>query len=204
MHSTQDSHIPRSEDSGVRQRRTMAATRRAAQPPRRAAQVALRKSQMSFGSARLPRRAHPPPAAAANGAAVSSGSVVAKEGINRAWRDASAVAASGAAVAWCSADAASRSAPAKSDVVDVDRRLVVGAAECLCLGLQTRRARPKSFLRRPPREAGDARLSHSATAVYGAKCETTMCTRRRRLAPADRSAVLARPGNAVSSSCTIR
>ena len=42
-------------------------------------------------------------------------------------------------------DAASRS------VVDVDRRLVVGATECLSLGLQTRRARPKSFLRRPPR-----------------------------------------------------
>ena len=70
---------------------------------------------MSSGSARLPRRAHPPPAAAANGAAVSSGSVVAKEGTDRAWRDAPAVAASGAAVAWCSAAAASRSAPAKSD-----------------------------------------------------------------------------------------
>ena len=42
-------------------------------------------------------------------------------------------------------DAASRS------VVDVDRRLVVGATECLSLGLQRRRARPKSFLRRPPR-----------------------------------------------------
>ena len=40
---------------------------------------------------------------------------------------------------------------ASRSVVDVDRRLVVGATECLCLGLQTRRARPKSFLRRPPR-----------------------------------------------------
>ena len=42
-------------------------------------------------------------------------------------------------------DAASRS------VVDFDPRLVADAAECLRLGLQTRRARPKSFLRRPPR-----------------------------------------------------
>ena len=42
-------------------------------------------------------------------------------------------------------DAASRS------VVDFDPRLVADAAECLSLGLQTRRARPKSFLRRPPR-----------------------------------------------------
>ena len=64
MHSTQDSHIPRSEDSGVRRRRTVAAMRRAAQLPRRAAQVALRKSQMSSDSERLPRRAHPQPDAA--------------------------------------------------------------------------------------------------------------------------------------------
>ena len=42
-------------------------------------------------------------------------------------------------------DAASRS------VVDFDPRLVADAAECPSLGLQTRRARPKSFLRRPPR-----------------------------------------------------
>ena len=42
-------------------------------------------------------------------------------------------------------DTASRS------VVDVERQLVADAAECLSLGQQTRRARPKSFLRRPPR-----------------------------------------------------
>ena len=35
--------------------------------------------------------------------------------------------------------------------VDVDPQLVVDAAECLGLGVQTRRARPKSCLRRPPR-----------------------------------------------------
>ena len=75
------SYPTHSEDSGVRRRRTAAATRRAAQPPRRAAQVALRKSQMSSDSERLPRRAHPQPDAA--------------------------VATSGAAVAWSNAAAAS-------------------------------------------------------------------------------------------------
>ena len=60
---------------------------------------------------------------------------------------------------------------ASRSVVDVDRRLLVGAAECLSLGLQTRRARPKSFLRRPPRGRRRPRLSHSAGGIYGAKCD---------------------------------
>ena len=39
----------------------------------------------------------------------------------------------------------------KDRLIDFDPRLVADAAECLSLGQQTRRARPKSFLRRPPR-----------------------------------------------------
>ena len=54
-------------------------------------------------------------------------------------------------------DTASRS------VVDVERQLVADAAECLSLGQQTRRARPKSFLRRPPR----ARRRPSEPSCYG-------------------------------------
>eukprot|EP00964_Phaeocystis_antarctica_P118514 scaffold82314_cov36-Phaeocystis_antarctica.AAC.2 len=36
-------------------------------------------------------------------------------------------------------------------VVDLNPRIVADAAKCLSLGKHTRRARPKSFLRRPPR-----------------------------------------------------
>eukprot|EP00964_Phaeocystis_antarctica_P138899 scaffold103566_cov32-Phaeocystis_antarctica.AAC.1 len=36
-------------------------------------------------------------------------------------------------------------------VVDFNPRIVADAAKCLSLGKHTRRARPKSFLRRPPR-----------------------------------------------------
>ena len=54
-------------------------------------------------------------------------------------------------------DAASRS------VVDVDPELVVDAAKRTGLGAQARRARPKSFLLRPPRAwrllIGDAGVS---------------------------------------------
>eukprot|EP00964_Phaeocystis_antarctica_P112070 scaffold76276_cov71-Phaeocystis_antarctica.AAC.3 len=40
---------------------------------------------------------------------------------------------------------------ASRSVVDFNPRIVADAAKCLSLGKHTRRARPKSFLRRPPR-----------------------------------------------------
>jgi hypothetical protein len=59
-------------------------------------------------------------------------------------------------------------------VVDFDPRLVADAAECLSLGLQTRRARPKSFLRRPPR-AQAPRLEESSADAWHARIT---CLRR--------------------------
>ena len=56
MHSTQNSHIPRSEGSGEKQWRILTATSRATQPTRRAAQSTHRKPKTSHCSAHIRRR----------------------------------------------------------------------------------------------------------------------------------------------------
>ena len=67
---------------------------------------------------------------------------------------------------------------ASRSVVDFDPRLVADATECLSLGL-TRRARPKSFLRRPPRARRRPSEPRVLSLRWGSESDCVRGVRRR-------------------------
>ena len=85
-------------------------------------------------------------------------------------------------------------------IVDGDPRLVVDAAECLSLGLQTRRARPKSFLRRPPRAWRRPSARVLTAPSRGVRCGRSERGRKMRREAARHACT---PTARVTSSCSV-